>query len=102
AVRAHRAEEEGLGPGEVESRWEPVAGALLEPGSDANSVVTRDASGRLLAQDVPTRVDAHGPMGTGSRRVRLQGVPITVAVGWAIGALLVGFVGGFALARALM
>ncbi len=98
AVRA------AMGPGEIESRWEPVAGAVLEPPGDANNVPTRDASGRLLAQDAPTRVEPRGQTGTGSersRRARMQGVPTAVAAGFAIGALLLGFLGGFALARAM-
>lgn len=95
-----------LGPGELEARWESVAGAALEPiAPDVNGVVTLDASGRLLSHDVPTRVEPRGPSGTGtarSRRARRQGVSIPTAAVGAIGTLLLGFAGGFALARAVV
>ena len=96
AVRA------ALGPSEIESHWEPMAEGQVEISRDPDSVPTQVDPAAPSRQELPTRPEASpSPRRTStSADPTAPRVSTAVAVGGAMAGLLIGFCGGFALARA--
>ncbi len=94
----------GVGPGEIESRWDPVVADASSPAGEASASVDRanaptvlDGASPKSQADIPTREEPHRPslVRRPEPPAAVSGFSMAIVVAVGAIALLVGFFAGF-------